>query len=168
GLQLFGDVKQVADQAPHTVYHLNGVGIAPLLHDGDVTRFLAVYPHHVVLNLIGVFGLPHVFHRDPRGPHRLDRDIVQVLHLVHQAIGIDVVIVGAHLHVPGGQDQVGLVHRVHHVHGSHLTRKELVGVHVHHGLPVLPAKRRRYLRPLHHRNLVADGKLGVVVKLSFG
>ena len=168
GGHLLGDVEQVADQVPHPVDHLNGVGIAPLLHDGDVTRFLAVHPHDVVLNLIGVLGLPHVSHRDPRGPHRLDGDIVQVLHLVHQAIGIDVVIVGAHLHIAGGQDQIRLVHRVHHVHGSHLARKELVGVHVHHGLPVLPAKRRRDLRPLHHRNLVADGKLRVVVKLRFG
>ena len=72
GGHLLGNVKQVADQVPYPVDHLDGIGIPALLHDGDVTRFLAVHSHLVVLNLIGVFGLPHVPHRDPRGSHRLD------------------------------------------------------------------------------------------------
>ena len=37
GRHLLGDVIQVADQGSHPVHHLNSVGIAPLLHDGDVT-----------------------------------------------------------------------------------------------------------------------------------
>ena len=90
---------------------------------------------------------------------------IQLLHLLHQAVGVDVVIERPHLHVAGRQNQVALVERVDHVHQAQLPRQQLVGIHVDHDLPVLAAKRRRNLGAFHHRDLVANGELADVVKL---
>ena len=69
GFQLLRDIEQMADQVADAVHHLDGVGVAALLHDRDVGGLLAVHAHDVVLNLAGVLGLADVAHRDPaRGP----------------------------------------------------------------------------------------------------
>ena len=61
-------------------------------------------------------------------------------HVVDQAVGVDVVVERPHLHVAGGQNQVLIVDRVHHVHHAEIARKQLVRIDAHHDLPVLAAE----------------------------
>ena len=60
--QLFRHVQQVGDHAFDAVDDFDGVGIAALLQDGNIDGGLAVDADLVVLDLRGIFRLPHIRH----------------------------------------------------------------------------------------------------------
>ena len=163
GLQLLRNIEQPADQVADTIDYFDGVGVAPLLHDGDVTGTLAIDADDVVLDLTGVFGFSHIAHRHPARPGRLERNVVELLDALHHGVGVDVVVVGADLYVSGGQNQVVLVDGIDHVHHAQLPGKQFEGIDVDHDLPVLASKRRWDLGAFHHGDLVTDLELRKVV-----
>src|SRR5215469_4896024 len=168
GLQLLWDVEQVADGITYAIHHLNGVGVASLLHDGQVDRTLAIDAHHVVLNLIGIFGLADIISGYPRIALGLNGNLPQMVQVADEAVRVDVIVEGADLHVAGRQDEIEVVDCVYSIHGAQLPGGQLVGIDVHHDLAVLSPERRRNLRAFYDGNLVADGKLPDVVKLRLG
>ena len=93
GLQLAGEIEEMSGEIADVVHHLNGIGIAALLHDRNVGGFLAVDADDVVLQLAGVLGLADVADRNPLCAHRLQRQVVQVLDVLDQAVGVDVIVV---------------------------------------------------------------------------
>src|SRR5271157_4469090 len=116
GGHLLRDVVEVLDQLADTIHYRDGVGIAALLHDGNVDGFLAVNSYNVGLNPVSVLRFPHVIHRHPGVSFDLERNLAQLIHVVNQAVGVNEVVVRSHLHIARGQDQVGIVDRAHHVH----------------------------------------------------
>ena len=118
------------------------------------------------MNLVGIFCLADIVHRNPGTSHGLHWDFAQLLHVVDQAIGVDVVIERSHLHVAGRQDEVGSVHSIYDVHRAQLPGCQLEGIDVHHDLAVLAPEGRRNFRTLHHSDLIADRELPHVVKLG--
>ena len=143
------------------------VGVASLFHDRDVAGSLAVDAHNVVLNLIGVLGLAHIVDRGPSRSGSSNRNFSQLLHGVDKAVGVDVIVVGADLDVARRQNQIGTVDGAYNVHGTQLARTQLVGINIDHDLAVFAAKRRRNLRSLHHRDLITNLELSVIVELRF-
>ena len=100
--------------------------------------------------------------------HGLDRNVVQILNILHQAVGVDVIIVGPILDVARGQNQIAVVDRIDHVHEAQLAREQFVGIDVDHRLAVLAAEHRRNFGAFHHRDLIANLELRQIVKLRFG
>src|SRR5581483_6509797 len=71
------------------------------------------------------------------------------------AVGVDVVIELAELHITGGQDQVRVIDRANQVHQAQLVRLELVRVGVHHDLAVAAAEGLRHAGARYAGHLVA-------------
>ena len=117
------------------------------------------------MDLVRVLGLADVAHGNPALADSLDRNAIQLIDLVDQAVGVNVVVVRADLDVAGRQDQVVLVDRVNHVHHAQLARKQLVRIDVNHHLAVFSAERRRNLGSFHNGDLVANRELSDIVQL---
>jgi hypothetical protein len=99
-----------------SIHDRDGVAVAALLQNRNVDRMLSVDAHDVRLNCAGVFGLADIADHHRAQSHRFQRNLVHLFRARHLAVGVDVVVLGADAHVAGGQDQVRLVHRLHHVH----------------------------------------------------
>jgi hypothetical protein len=90
---------------------------------------------------------------------------VDVLHGVNLAVDIKVVIIRPDLHVAGGQNQIGVIHRADHIHDAQLVRFQFQRIHINHDLPVAPAERLRHGRARHIGDLVAHVELAEVAQL---
>ena len=167
GDQLLGHVQQVGDDLLDAVDHRDGVGVAALFEHRQIDRGLAVDAHLVVLDLRGVLRLAHVAHQHRGLAHRFERHQVDVLHGIDLAVGIDVVIIRADFHVARRQNQIGFVHRAHHVHDAQLVRLQFERIHIHHDLAIASAEGRRHRRARHAGHLVANGELAQVAQLRF-
>ena len=91
--------------------------------------------------------------------------LVDSRHGAELAVGVDVVVELADLHVARRKNQVGVVHRPHHVHQAQLMRFELVRIGVDHDLAVSAAERLRHAGARHAGDLVANLELRQVAKL---
>ena len=118
GLHLLRDVIQVLDELTHAIHHRDGVGVAALLHDGNVGGALPIDANDVVLDLVRVLRFAYIVYRDPRVALYFERKFAQLLHVVDEAVGVNKVVVGPHLHVARGQNQVGVVDCAHHIHDA--------------------------------------------------
>ena len=83
------------------------------------------------------------------------------------AVGVEVVVDRADLHVAGGQDQVAVVHRADHIHHAELVRLQLQRIDVDHDLPIASAERLRHRCAGHVRDLVAHVVLAEIAQLRF-
>ena len=88
-----------------------------------------------------------------------------MVHIVDQTVGINVVVEGPHLDVACRKNQIRIIHRIHDVHRAQLPGREFIRIDVNHDLSILASKRRRNLRSLDDRDLVANRELADVVKL---
>ena len=104
--QLLRQIEQMLRQRTHVVHYLDRVGVAALLHDRDVGRFLPVDPDDVVLQLARILRLCHVAQRHPALAHRFHRNAVEVFDILYEAVRINVVIVRPDLHIARGQNQI--------------------------------------------------------------
>src|SRR5579872_3150175 len=93
--------------------------------------------------------------------------MIQIVNALHQAVGIDIVIVGTDFDVSSRQNDIAVVDRVDNIHYAQLPGEQLVGIDIDHRLPILAAERRRNFRTLDHGDLVANAKLRQIVKLGF-
>ena len=164
--QCFRNVEQVSDRFLDAIHHRDGIRISALLQNRQVNRWLAVHAHDVALNLPRVLGHSHVAHGHRRGPQRLQRKAVDVVHVAKLAVGVNGVIQRPDAHLAGRKDQVGIVHGPHHVHGAQLVSLEFQRVDVHHDLSILPAERLRDGSPGHAGNLISDRELRKVAQRS--
>ena len=82
------------------------------------------------------------------------------------AIGIDVVIFGADAHVAGGQNQVRLVYRRHHIHQAKVVRLKLQRINVNHDLAVSTAKGLRHGCAGHAGNLISYLELRQILQIA--
>src|SRR5262249_30329432 len=125
-------------EVPHSVHHRQGAGVG-VLEDDDVARPLAVDVDDVLLHRVSVTDVRHVTEQH-RGPvHHLDRDGVELVDGRRAGVELDVVLGGPDLGSAGGDDDVRLEQRLHHVVGGEALRRGRCGVHVHHDLPLLAA-----------------------------
>src|SRR5215467_14064282 len=166
GLQLLGDVEEMVDHVADTIDYLDRVRIVVLLHDGQVDRSLPVYPNQVVLNLVRIFSLAEIVNRYPRRSHSFHRNLAELIHVVDETVGVDVVIQWSHLDVARRQYEIGTIDRTDNIHGAKLPGCQLVGIYIDHDLAVFPAKGRRNLGSLYDGNLIADSELSNIMKLS--
>ena len=90
--------------------------------------------------------------------------------LVHQAVGVDVIVEGPHLDVAGRKNEVRSVDGIDHVHGAQLPgESNLYGSTYTITCRYLPPKGGGISAPFTApANLVADLELGQVVQLGFG
>ena len=116
GGHLLRNVVEVLDELADTIHYRNRVGVSALLHDRNVCGSLAIDSHHVGLNLMRVLRLSYVVYRDPGVSFHFERNLAQLVHVVNQAVRVNKVIVGPHLHVACRQNQIRIVDRAHHVH----------------------------------------------------
>ena len=100
-------------------------------------------------------------------PDDLERHRVDLLRGGHLAVGVEVVILGADAHVAGGQDEVGLVDAVHHIHQAHVVGFELERIDVDLNLPITAAVRLRHRCAGHVRDLIAHLELREILELGF-
>ena len=75
GQHLLRDVVEMLDELPNAIHNGDGVGIAALLHDRNVHRFLAVNTHNVGLDSMCIFSLTHIIHRHPGMSSDLERNL---------------------------------------------------------------------------------------------
>ena len=162
--QLRRHVEQARDYILHAIHHRDGIGVAALLQDRKIDGPLAVHAHHVGLDLLRVLGDPDVGHAHRRRLHRPNREVVDLRDAAKLAVGVDAVVQRTDLDVARRQNQVGIVHRPHHVHQAHPMRFQLVWIGVHHDLPVPPSEGLRNGCAGHARNLVADIELGQIAQ----
>ena len=112
----------VVDRPLERVDDLERAG-AELAEDGDVDLALAVDPHDVGLDEVGVLGGRHV--AEERGVARLvaQRDLLHPPDEVEHRVAVDGVVGRAELGAAGGEEDVVLVDGLHHVH-----RREVAGL----------------------------------------
>src|SRR5271156_1782438 len=91
-VQLRRNIPQRGDGFLDAVDDHDCVGVATLLEDRRVNRFLAVYAHNVVLQVRTVHGLTHVRKEDRFFAFGLERNQIQRVGVSNLSVGIDVVI----------------------------------------------------------------------------
>src|SRR6185312_12684221 len=129
---------------------------------------LAIDAHDIVLRGIRVFGVSYIADTDPGASDRFQRHVIQLGHIVHEAVGVDVIVERPHFDVARRQNQVLTIHGVDDVHDAEISRKKLKRIDMDHDLPVLSTESSGDGYTGHGHNLVADGKLGKIVKLGLG
>ena len=83
----------------------------------------------------------------------------------HLAVGVDVVVLGPNANIAGGKNQVGLVHRVHHVHDRELMSLQLYRIDVDLDLAILAAVGLGNRGARYVRDLVSDLELRKILEL---
>ena len=165
--EFFRDVEQMLHRVLDAVHDRDGVGVPALFEHRQVDRRLAIHAHHVGLDLLRVLGIADVGDADRRLPDGLHRQVVDLLDGAQLAVGVDVVVQHADLHIAGRQNQVGIVHGADHVHQAQLVRFQFVGVRVDHDLAVPAAERLRHAGAGHAGNLVAHLELSQIAQRGF-
>ena len=132
----------LVDRTLEGVDNLEGAG-TELTKDGNVHLALAVDPHHVGLDEVGVLRGRHV--TEERGVARLiaQGDFLHSLDMVEHGVAVDSVIRGSELGAARGQEDVVLVDGLHHVHRREVPRLHLDPVKVHHDRADLTAVDQR-------------------------
>ena len=77
-----------------------------------------------------ILGVSDVAHADPGIADGLQRNVVELVHVVDEAVRVDVIIERADLNIAGGQDQILIVDGVHHVHHAEVARNQFVRIDV--------------------------------------
>src|SRR5580704_9668647 len=167
GLHLLREVVEMLDELSNPVHDGDRVGVAALFHDWNVDGFLAVDADDVGLNAVRILGFADIVHRDPGVSINFEWYFTQFVHVVDEAVRIDEIIVGAHLHVARGKNQIRVVHRANHIHQAELPRRQLIRIDVDHDLAISASEHAGNFRARYNCDLIANLKLGVVVKLSF-
>src|SRR4029077_14894404 len=165
--KLLRDVNEMLEGIGDAIDHGDGVRVAALFENRQVDRGLAIHAHDVGLNSLGVHGLADVAHQHRGLANGFERHAVNGRCRRRLAIGVEVVLERHDLHVTGRQDQVGLVDLAHYVHGAQLVCIKLKGIDVHHDLAVSATEGLRHGSTGNIGNLIPDGVLTQIVKLSF-
>src|SRR5579859_7659168 len=147
----------------------DGVGVAALLENRQIDGALTVNANNVGLDGLRVNGFAHV--ADKHGRLRLadglQRHGVDIGCRGRLAVGVEVVVVRANLHVAGGENQVGVIDFAHDVHGAQLMRLQLERVHINHDLAVAAAKGLGNRGARNVGNLISNVEASEVLKLGF-
>ena len=168
GCELPGHIEKVRGHLPHGIHNCNRIGIASLFHDREINGRLSVHADHIRLDRVGVSSGADVSDRHVGTADRLERNAVDVGHMLDLAVGVNIVVIRPDLGVARRQDQVGVVHGANHIHHAEPVRPELERIDVDHDLAVLAAERRRYRSPRGRGNLVSNSELAEIAELSFG
>ena len=156
------------DRLPDSLHHLDRVGVASLLEDGQVDGPLAVDPDDVRLDGGSVLHFCHVGHEYlgcSRGT--LERDPSDLIHGAELPVRLNRVIGRADHDIASWQNRVGSLKTRDDVHQTELPGLELHRVDVDHDLPVLAAEGLGYRCTGSSGYLVADVELAEVAELRF-
>src|ERR1700740_3015911 len=167
GDHLLGNVIEVLNEGANAIDQGDRIGVPTLLHDRNVGRLLSVDANDVGLNPVSVLRFTDVAYCDPGITADCQRHSRQLIHVVDQAVGVHIVVVGAHLHVASGKNEIGTVDGSDDIHQAELPRRQLVRIDIDHDLAVDAAKHTRDFCAGDHRDLVSNLKLCVVVQLRF-
>src|ERR1017187_5259801 len=99
--QFFRDVEQVLHRLLDAVHHRDRIGISTQLEHRQVDRRVAVDPYQVGLDLLRILGITDIGNTDRRLADGFHRKIVDLPDCAQLAIGVDVVVQHAQLHVAG-------------------------------------------------------------------
>ncbi len=140
-------------------------GCVARLQKGDERGPLPVDAHNVGLRRKAVAHIADVVDVDRRAVYSLDRQVVERRNRLRRAVGLDLIVDLAHLHIAGGQDDVLRAHRVHHVGSGEAIGLQLLGVDVHLHLALLAAVWEGHGGALHRGQLGANEVRAKVVQL---
>ena len=116
GHEFFRHINQMRDRVIDAVHHRDGVRVAALFQHGQINRRLTVHAHDVILDLRTVHRVADIADEHRSIANGFQRHAVDVFQVVNLAVDVKVVIIRPDFHITGGQNQIRVVHRAHHVH----------------------------------------------------